>query len=185
MIDLHPLLSDSTNLIEIFVTKGTHGNKSNHDKNQSTPIEVINVDLHHNFVNIVKDQYKNWKVTSYVSYYKNDMVYVYDLSNDNQIVYTKYRQNDKIMNKKHINLYAISYNYCKLPTHIFPCLNDLDSRCEYTLHEVKLTNRLSLIIKEEDNTSSIYIEYRHSHQVEIAKIEEYMHSVLSKMDIRM
>ena len=192
MIDLHPLISDGTNLIEIYVTKRAKGNKSidktkqtDNATNQPTSIEVINVELHENFINNVKDQYKNWKVTSYVTYYKNDMAYVYDLSNDNQIVYTKYRQSDKIINKKHINLYAISYNHSKLPTHVFPCLNNLDNRCEYTLREVKLTNRLSLVIKEEDNISSIYIEYRHSQQVEIAKIEEYIHSVVSKMDIRM
>jgi hypothetical protein len=195
MVCLQPLLSDGTNLVEIYVLKGTKGTKENKSivdtkqtddaVNQPASIEVINVDLHQNFVNNVKDQYKNWKVTSYVTFHKNDMTYVYDLSNDNQIVYTKYRQHGKNINKKHINLYAISYNYCKLPTHIFPCLNDLDNRCEYTLHEVKLTNRLSLIIKEEDNISSIYMEYRHSHQVEIAKIEEYIQSIVSKMDIRM
>ena len=172
MIHLHSLLTDDINLIEIYITK------------PFTKSNVIDIGHQNRYIKYVKDQYKNWKTTSYTMFNKNELTYLYELSTDNQIVYTKIRQSDMIIKKKHIDTYIIAYTHSKMPTHIFPCENEIDYRCVYSLSEIKITNRLSLIIKTENDISCIYIEYRHSPNVEIEKIEENINSIISKIDIR-
>jgi hypothetical protein len=174
MANIHSLLSDGTNLIEIYFTK------------KIKDPYVIDTNISDAFTMKVMETFSNWKKTEYTSFYKNDLVYTYDMSNDNQIVFSKIKQMDRIVNKKNNNLYFISYKHSKIPTHIFPCTCDIDDRVTYTIDECRLSNRLSIILKKDSYSTSLFIEYRHSPQVELEKIESRINSVIdtfSKIDI--
>jgi hypothetical protein len=78
-------------------------------------------------------------------------------------------------------LYIISYKFSKLPTHLFPCLNDIDDVVEYSLSEYKLTNRLSLIIRKDSYGQYVYIEYKHSQQMDVEKIEANINNIINNI----
>jgi hypothetical protein len=75
----------------------------------------------------------------------------------------------------------ISYKLSKLPTHLFPCLNDIDDIVEYTISEYKLTNRLSIMIRKDNYGQYAYIEYKHSPQIDIEKIENSINNVIKNV----
>ena len=126
---------------------------------------------------------KNTKPVKYMSYSRNELTYLYDLTDDNQIVFSKIMQKTEVIETKqsNLNLYMISYKHNKVPVHLFPCLNDIDYVCEYTLTEYKLSNRLSLIIREDEYGRYVYIEYKHSANVEMDKIEQYINNIVSNI----
>ena len=108
-------------------------------------------------------------------------MYIYDLTDDNQIVCSKLIEKDLIIDTNNINLYIISYKHNKVPVHLFPCLNDIDYVSEYTLTEIKITNRLSIIIKEDEYGKYVYIEYKHSSHVDIEKIEQNINNIINNI----
>jgi len=165
------MINDNTNLIEIYITKPI------------TDSNVIDIGLQYSDIQKIQEllPMKNWKTTRFTSYSRNDMNYLYDMSNDNQVVYSKHMVKNYIT-KPHknstMNIYSVSYNYSKLPTHLFPCLNDIDDKNEFTISESKITNRVSVIVRSDQYSSNIFIEYKHSPQVEIDKIEYSINSLI-------
>lgn len=174
MLSIDSLLPEGTNLVEIYVTK----------KIKDT--FAIDISVSDEFVTKVMESFNNWKTTEYTSFHINELAYIYDMSNDNQVVFSKNKEKDRIIAKKSHDLYFVSYKHSKLPTHLFPCTNTVDDRVTYTIQECRLSNRLSLIVKKDAYATSLFIEYRHSHQVEIEKIESRISTILdtiSKIDI--
>ena len=174
MLSINSLINEGTNLLEIYVTK------------KITNTFAIDINVSDVFVDKLMESFNNWKKTEYTSFHMNDLIYTYDMSNDNQIVFSKIEDMDRIVSYKKNDLYFISYKNSKLPTHLFPCTNKMDDRLTYSMNECKISNRLSLIIKKDSYATSVLIEYRHSPQVEIDKIEHRISAiidVISKIDI--
>lgn len=174
MISLDSLLPEGTNLVEIYFTKKIKDSFA------------IDINVTDEFAVKVKESFNNWKTTEYTSFHRNELAYIYEMSNDNQVVFSKNKERDRIISKKTHDLYFISYKHSKLPTHLFPCTNDMDDRATYTIDECRLSNRLSIIIKKDSYATSLFVEYRHSPQVEIEKIESRIKNVIdtiSKIDI--
>jgi hypothetical protein len=166
VISLAPLLSDNINHVEIYLT------------NNIINKDIIDIKSNDSIIDKIYDKYKNMKSikpVKYMSYYKNELVYLYDLSNDNQLVYSKLKQDDLIITP---NIYIVSYKYSKAPIHLFPCSNNIDNTLEYTLIEYKITNRLSLIIHQDNYCKYVYIEYKHSPNVDIDKIEQTINNII-------
>jgi len=161
MVYLHSLITDDTNLIELYVTPLIQ------NKN------VVNINVSEEFIKRIKNEFQNFtnRSNEYITYYKADLIYTYDGSNDNQIVSSKYKQNTCIWNKQHCDIFGISYKHSKLPTHVFPCVSNIDYKNKCNVCEIKLTNRINIIIKNDEYGNYVYIEYKHSPQVEIEKIE--------------
>lgn len=155
-----------TNLIHIYLLN-----------NSITDDTRIDLSMPANTINKIKNRYKQCKITNFQEYYKNELIYQYDLSNDNQIVYSRFN----IKNIKADNIYIVSYFENKYPSHLFPCLNTIDNISEFTLREFKVTNRLSVIIKEENATEIAYIEYKHSNNVELDKIQSCINNILKNI----
>ena len=171
MISLQSMIDDNTNLIEIYIANAIA------DKN------VIDIGLHSEYIEKILESLpvKHSKTTDFTTYSRNALVYVYDMSNDSQMVHSKQLIKNLII-KPHssstMNLYVASYKNSKLPTHLFPCLSDIDDKSEFKLSEYKLSNRVSLIIKTDQYGSYVYIEYRHSPQVEIEKVESTINNLI-------
>jgi hypothetical protein len=175
IINLSDFLTDDVNIIEIFFCKsGSSGNGAEIDVRITSDIESI-----------VEKKYKKYKEEKYKSYHHKDKVYTYELSNDNQYVSSKITTSS-IYAKP--NIFILSSKIDKFPQYIFPCTNDIDNISTYTIKEFKINNRISLMIRYDysaANTAtaatakSFYIEYRHSPNVEIDKINEYVNNLIN------
>ena len=75
------------------------------------------------------------------------------------------------------DLYAIAMNEMKMQTYLFGCSNDIDNREEYKIQEYRINNRISLIIKN----NNLFINYRHSKDVDLDKTEEIINSLIRKI----
>jgi hypothetical protein len=168
IINLSDFLTDDVNIIEIFFCKA----------NAANAMSEIDVDVATTFdiEGCVEKKYKKYKEEKYKSYHHKDKVYTYELSNDNQYVSSKITTHS-IYTKP--NIFIVSSKIDKFPQYIFPCMNDIDNISTYTIKEFKINNRISLMIRDDySGIKSFYIEYRHSPNVEIDKINEYINNLI-------
>ncbi len=166
---------EDINLIEIyFINHGIQGSNDN----------VIDVSVKNSLETFIDNYYKKSRVEKYKSYTHMERIYTYELSNDNQYVSSKIKKHMDIID----NILVICSKNNKQPNYTFPCTNEIDSISEYIIKEYKISNRISLILRgdsggdsgsEEINT--LYIEYRHSNNVDIDKINETINKIIRKI----
>jgi len=157
------LLTDNTNIIEIYVM----------NKNKNNDIYIND-----SFLEKIKSKFKLTRETTMVYFNRNNLCYAYDLSNDSQYVYLRKLENHLIINnKQNYDFYGIGFNEMKMPTHTFACTNDIDNKIEYKIQEFKINNRISLIIKN----NNVYIYYKHSKEVDIEKTQEIIDNIIKKL----
>ena len=160
------LLTDYTNLIELYLT-------NNYDNN----ITSLNIDK--NIIDKIESQFKFKQKVNYVSFYKEDLVYTYELSSDSQFVSSKTVENISNFNK---NFEIILYNENKYPTYQFSCTNSIDNKVKYSIKECKINNRVCILIKEEDDKHSLLIQYKHSNNVDIDKVINIIDNIILKIE---
>jgi hypothetical protein len=163
--DISKLITDNTNIIEIYMCNP----KKNKDDLK------IDIFINNDILEIIRKRFKLTKETTIVSYNRNNLSYIYDLSNDSQYLYL--RKVENILNIN--NFYGFSFNEMKMQSYTFGCTNDIDSRYEYKLEEYKINNRLSLMIKN----NNVYIYYKHSKEVDLDKIQDIINNIIKKMII--
>ena len=164
---------EDINLIEIyFINRDIRGLQEN----------VIDVSVKNSLETFIDNYYKKSRVEKYKSYTHKERIYTYELSNDNQYVSSKIKKHMDIID----NILVICSKNNKQPNYTFPCTNEIDSISEYIIKEYKISNRISLILRgdsgggsEEINT--LYIEYRHSNNVDIDKINETINKIIRKI----
>jgi hypothetical protein len=91
------------------------------------------------------------------------------------------------------NILVICSKNNKQPNYTFPCTNEIDSVSEYTIKEYKISNRISLIMRSDvgdsgdsgDEIKTLYIEYRHSNNVDIDKINETINKIIRKISYQL
>jgi len=184
IINLTDFITDDVNIIEIFLCKDI-----DITANTADVIDVIDVNINSNIEGIIEKKYKKYKEEKYKSYHYKDKVYTYELSNDNQYVSSKIMIKSKYNNCKSnkSSVFILSSKIDKFPQYIFPCTNDIDNISTYTIKEFKINNRISLMLRYDylngDDkcvvSKSFYIEYRHSPNVEIDKINEYINNLVA------
>ena len=182
IINLTDFITDDVNIIEIFMCKVI-------DANAANAADVIDVNINSNIEGIIEKKYKKYKEEKYKSYHYKDKVYTYELSNDNQYVSSKIMITSKYNSCKSnkSSVFILSSKIDKFPQYIFPCTNDIDNISTYTIKEFKINNRISLMLRYDylngDDkcivSKSFYIEYRHSPNVEIDKINEYINNLVA------
>ena len=185
IINLTDFITDDVNIIEIFMCKVIDANAAD----AADAADVIDVNINSNIEGIIEKKYKKYKEEKYKSYHYKDKVYTYELSNDNQYVSSKIMITSKYNNCKSnkSSVFILSSKIDKFPQYIFPCTNDIDNISTYTIKEFKINNRISLMLRYDylngDDkcvvSKSFYIEYRHSPNVEIDKINEYINNLVA------
>ena len=162
-LNISNLITDNTNIIEIYMC------------NPLKTKEDLKIDIHINndIINNIRKKFKLTKQTTLVYYNRNNLCYVYDLSNDSQYLYLRKLENKQDYNK----LYGLAFNEMKMQSHSFACTNEIDNKCEYNVEEFKINNRISLIIRN----NNVYISYKHSKEVEIDKIQEIINKIITKI----
>jgi len=164
MFSLYPYISSpNTNHIEIYLIQPQRDQ------------QIVNLALDDKVIKDILSKYKNWKSTKYIGYVRNHLTYLYNLTDDSQYVYTKVSTPATSLSGP---WYIIPYTYSKLPTHIFPCTNDINDVCEYILTEAKITNRITLVIRKDQYGSYVYIEYKHSPNVDVEKSENIISNLM-------
>lgn len=179
---------EDINLIEIYFIN-RHNIQKSYDAQetqetqemQDTQDNVIDVSVKNSLETFIDNYYKKSRVEKYKSYTHKERTYTYELSNDNQYVSSKIKKNMDILG----NILVICSKNNKQPNYTFPCTNEIDSISEYTIKEYKISNRISLIMhSDNDNDNDIktlYIEYRHSNNVDIDKINETINKIIRKI----
>lgn len=176
---------EDINLIEIYFINRRNIQKSydaqETQDTQDTQDNVIDVSVKNSLETFIDNYYKKSRVEKYKSYTHKERTYTYELSNDNQYVSSKIKKNMDILG----NILVICSKNNKQPNYTFPCTNEIDSISEYTIKEYKISNRISLIMhSDNDNDNDIktlYIEYRHSNNVDIDKINETINKIIRKI----
>lgn len=138
----------------------------------------IDISIDENTITKVQRLYKNCKISKYKAYHRNELVYIYELNEDSQFVYSKIREDHKQIPIANVGVHCYSYKFSKLPTHLFSCTNNIDHIVEYSISEYKITNRLSVIIRSDDYGKYLYIQYKHSDNVEIEKVNSNINSII-------
>ena len=115
--------------------------------------------------------------TTLTYFNKDNLSYVYDLSNDSQYVYLRKLENSQIKSVNNYDFYGLALNEMKMQTYLFGCGNDIDNREEVKIQEFKINNRISLIIRN----NNMYITYKHSKEVDLEKTEEIINSIIRKL----
>lgn len=158
VFNIQDFLTDDSNHIEVFFCPNTVDHKSSHSitvaRKQSCRIVGLG--------NGSKQELKE--------YYHNDMTYVYDLSNDGQRVYRKLAQQEY----SHKNVYAVSYIEEVIPTHRFPCTNEITHETSIHRTTYRINNRTFFIHDQEGDLHYYYIRYQHSQNVDIRKMQADM-----------
>jgi hypothetical protein len=167
---------EDINLIEIyFINRGTSDN-------------IIDVSVKNSLETFIDNYYKKSRVEKYKSYTHKERTYTYELSNDNQYVSSKIKKHMDILD----NIFVICSKNNKQPNYTFPCTNEIDSVSEYIIKEYKISNRISLIMRsdivsgaggeaDKEVVKTLYIEYRHSSNVDIDKINETINKIIRKI----
>jgi hypothetical protein len=177
-INLKDYITDDVNVIEVFF--GAASGSSDADLENTS----INVNITRDIESIIEKKYKKYKEEKYKSYHHKDKVYTYELSNDNQSVSSKIMTKSNYLGATATGVFIVSYKIDKFPQYIFPCSNDIDNISTYSIKEFKINNRISLMLRSDYSNSkevakSFYIEYRHSPNVEIDKINEYINNLVA------
>lgn len=166
MIDINSFINDNVNSIEIYLS----GSKENDN--------TFDINVNNETLEKLKKLFKNTREITYIYFYKNNLEYIYDTSNDSQILITKkFIKDEYITTNKKYNLYLIAYNENKLPNHYFPCTNDIDNREEIKVIEFKINNRISILIKN----NNYLIQYRHNVMVDLDKTQDIINKLITKI----
>ena len=176
---------EDINLIEIyFINRGIRGQQGQQEN-------VIDVSVKNSLETFIDNYYKKSRVEMYKSYTHKERIYTYELSNDNQFVSSKIKKHMDILD----NIFVICSKNNKQPNYTFPCTNEIDSVSEYIIKEYKISNRISLILRCDscdscddsggggggEEIKTLYIEYRHSNNVDIDKINETINKIIRKI----
>ena len=167
MFNINSFINDNNvNLIEIYLSSS----KENDDK--------IDINVNNETLEKLKSLFKNTREITYIYFYKNNLEYIYDTSNDSQLLITRKFIKDeyKTTNKKY-NLYSIAFNENKLPNHYFPCTNDIDNREDVKVIEFKINTRLSILIRN----NNYLIQYRHNVMVDLDKTQDIINTLIKKI----
>jgi hypothetical protein len=167
MINIKDLITENTNVIDFYLMQ----------KSITSDENKINIFINDDLIKKIKSNFKKTKQCDIAYYCRNNCNYVYDLSNDSQYVYTRRLEDTTIINDK-ISFYILLFNEIKLPTHTFACTNDINQKYIINVIEYKINNRITLIIKN----NNCFINYKHSKDVDIDKIQEIINNIIIKIN---
>ena len=157
------------------------------------PYPPIGTPAIHPFINVSWDSTRCAEIIAILSeklfcnvqyakeYYYEDMVYSYDLTNDTQKTYQRDLLNytfDCIGNNRTHPVFVTAIHDENLKNHSFPSTNRIHAIRIITSRWYKICNRIHIVVSKAvwegtvDEEWSIYINYRHSPNVEVTKMDD-------------
>lgn len=166
-MNIQSLIVDDTNLVEVFFV-----HKSNRKGIR------LDVSVNDDALAKVRELYVNPRTSRQKLFHQKAMTYMYDLNDDSQCVYT--RTLTGYSNPCH-GVHMYSYKHSKMPTHLFPCTNTIEHVSECEVSEYRITNRISLKIMCDEHGSYVFVQYRHSDNVEIDKVQSCIDGIIKNL----
>tara|TARA_Y100000389_G_C17426572_1_gene499896 strand:- start:437 stop:940 length:504 start_codon:yes stop_codon:yes gene_type:complete len=165
MIKLNELIVEDTNLVEIYIKK------------DMIDTSRVNLEIDEITIKKITNMFKFKQEVNHSDFYKNNLILTYDNTNDNQILYEK-----KLLNmKENNNNLIIIYNEKRLPSYMYGCDDKIDLKTNYKIKEYKVNNRITLVIKEINNKYILFIQYKHSDNIDMEKTEEILNNLLNRL----
>lgn len=108
-------------------------------------------------------------------YHHRDLCYVYDTGNDGQRVLKQ----QLVHHGRDRNCVVYAWNEQCLPSHKFPCVNEITHR--QTLHRTsyRVNNRVSFIVDHDGEFTYYYVRYQHAPNVDTKKMEQDIQRTLA------
>jgi hypothetical protein len=157
MVKLSDFIVDKVNVVDVYFCA-----------EEQNDIKIISCGWQE-VPNIPIKSFKNRIDYNIVEYNYKDITYIYDTSNDFQKVVQKNCIADKIIG----NIYVAALNEETLPTHRFPCTNEINDMQKYNRIHYKYNNRIFFNIeKDEEGTYVLYLRYNHAYNVDLEKMNE-------------
>lgn len=177
--------SNNVNCIEIYICRNFIGGEN---ATNATNATVIPVDANLTSPILGLGTGTQSKIESY---WYRDMCYTYDTANDAQRVTKRSFYNDHIIQYGMHCMYVVVLNEDTLPSHMFPCVNEITNNNTTSRTSYRINNRMFLYHdvvgeyaigtygsndgsneKKVINTSEyLYLRYKHSQQVDLIKIQ--------------
>lgn len=167
MIDLANFVRDDAQVVEIYICPDMM-NAS--DICMSVPIGWKNP-IPKNF------HMGQGHTTKFREYHHRDLMYSYDLESDAQKVVRKTLTDDKVEKR----LYVAAYQEDVLPSHRFPCTNEITHESEVVRTSYRINNRMYLHHDKEDGYEYLYIRYQHVPNVDVKQMQFDLQRVLRKL----
>lgn len=102
------------------------------------------------------------------TYHHRNLVYRYDLENDGQRV----TRQSFIKDLRYKNIYVLGLNIDVLPTHKFPCTDEICHTVDIESQIYRINNRMFIYVEKENNDISyLYIKYNHAENIDLTKMQ--------------
>lgn len=122
-------------------------------------------------------QFKTRSDQSLTEYSHRNIIYQYDNATDAQKTLQRTWINDRIFD----NQYIVSLQEETLPTHRFPCTQELNNKKTFHRVSFKWNNRMFLIIEKENEKYSYYLRYLHVDHIDMDKMNEEWSQLYNKI----
>ncbi len=157
-MELSSLLSDEVNVVDIYVS---------HRGKDKAPWAEVGWDK----PMTVPAAFGKGTVQSLIEYHHRELCYVYDTSNDGQRVLKRNLLAHKLGAGGNFVGYAFFEE--QLPSHQFPCVDEMTHKQEIQRTTYRINNRLSFIVDYEADGGQYYffIRYQHAPNVDVKKME--------------
>jgi hypothetical protein len=167
IINIESLVSlPLVNCVEIYVCADKSAKEE--DANRDMGSGVLSLVANHQPITAFGAGYE----TTLTNYYYKDMCYTYDMTNDGQRVTTRTFVKDE---KHRSGIYVLCLNEETLPSHRFPCVQDMSNKTSIQRRSYRINNRVYLnhdVVYEDDSiTDSLYFKYNHAPQVDLKQIQ--------------
>jgi len=121
--------------------------------------------------------FKNRLDQQLTEYYHRDLIYSYDRSNDAQRTYQRTWIQDDLQG----SMYTVAYQEESLPTHRFPCLQEINEKKTFHKIHYKINNRMYFILEKDETDWTFYLRYNHASNVELDKMNQDWQFALDKI----
>ena len=79
------------------------------------------------------------------------------------------------------DLYAVCLDEDVLPSHRFPCTQEIVKEGSVTRSSMRINNRMFLMHYIEDGHHYVYVRYQHASNVDIKKMQEDLDKTLNRL----
>lgn len=126
---------------------------------------------------------QNANLSNIREYHHKDLTYIFDLADDGQKAIRRILIKDTYIG----NIYALSYKEDVLPSHRFPCTDDISHKNEIERKIYRVNNRMFVYydkVKEKDDTIYyyVYIRYNHAQNVDLKKMQIDMDNTIQRLE---
>lgn len=169
-MELSSLLSDTVNVVDIYLCQGGSDDAPWVSVGWDKPITVPTT-------------FGKGTVQSLIEYHHRELCYVYDTSNDGQRVLKRNLISHKMIGGAKGRFSGYAFFEEQLPSHQFPCVDEMTHKQQIQRTMYRINNRLSFIVDHEADCGQyyFYVRYQHAPNVDEKKMESDVKFALNQI----